>query len=96
MPSGPAPVGSEPLHPGNPELGMPAGRDVDPDVLLQRQRSQNPGMDMIEVPENTDPSNEGFPEGYDPNNPPVPEPQDESQQQQLPPQEQPQGIPNGR
>ncbi|AFY01470.1 hypothetical protein [Bdellovibrio bacteriovorus] len=96
MPSGPAPAGSEPLHPGNPELGMPAGRDVDPDVLLQRQRSQNPGMDMIEVPEDADPSNEGFPEGYDPNNPPEPEPQDEQQQQQLPPQEQPQGIPNGR
>ncbi|CAE79664.1 hypothetical protein AB1A81_08240 [Bdellovibrio bacteriovorus] len=97
MPSGQAPASNEPLHPRNPELGMPAGRDVDPDVLLQRQRSQNPGMDMIEVPpENADPSNEGFPEGYDPNNPPVPEPQDESQQQQLPPQEQPQGIPNGR
>ncbi|MGE9744534.1 hypothetical protein [Bdellovibrio bacteriovorus] len=97
MPPGQAPASNEPLHPGNPELGMPAGRDVDPDVLLQRQRSQNPGMDMIEVPpENADPSNEGFPEGYDPNNPPVPEPQDESQQQQLPPQEQPQGIPNGR
>ncbi|WP_374028344.1 hypothetical protein ACES2J_08445 [Bdellovibrio bacteriovorus] len=80
MPSGQAPASNEPLHPGNPELGMPAGRDVDPDVLLQRQRSQNPGMDMIEVPpENADPSNEGFPEGYDPNNPPVPEPQDESQ-----------------
>lgn len=106
MPTGQqAPVSNEPLHPGNPELGMPAGRDVDPDVLLQRQRSQNPGMDMIEMPpqneqgeapENTDPSNEGFPEGYDPNNPPEPEPQDEQQQQQLSPQEQPQGIPNGR
>lgn len=90
---------------GAPGSAIPAGRDVDPDVLLQRQNSQNPGMEMIEMPpqneqgepiENADPSNEGLPEGYDPDNPPEPEPQEESEQQQLPPQEQPQGIPHGR
>lgn len=81
---------------GAPELGLPPARDqiVDPDVMMQRQRGQEPQQEPQQPEEaEQDPSMQGWPEGEGPEqHPQEAQPQDPQQ----PPVPESQGVPDGR